>query len=232
MKLSLVQLLIISILFISTSLFSQEIEQEIKEESGEEIPVLVEINPLIRNISFQFSFRPAYFSPFSGSKSYISIGDMQPFGISFEVVLPKKYSFGVELNHQYYKQYHARETYDYDGTLISTTQVRTLTLTPLSFFANKYFTNIEKGVRPYVQLGLGILKVNYIAYWGNLPDDRLRFKPLIVPAFGLKINLDKSNNWVLDTKIKYQYAPFKYDFISGISYFAADVSLGFRWWKD
>jgi hypothetical protein len=214
-----------SILSISNRLFSQKVEEE-------EIPILVEINPLIRNISYQMSFRPGYFTPLSGSKSYISAGDFQPLGLSFEVVMPKKYSIGVELNHQYFKQYHSRETYDYDGTLISTAQVRTLKLTSLSFFGNKYFANIDKRIRPYMQLGLGILKVNYIAYWGYLPDDRLRYKPLITPAIGLKLNLDKSNNWILETKIKYQYAPFKYDFISNISYLAADISLGFRWWKE
>jgi hypothetical protein len=210
--------------------FSYKLQAQITETDS--IPVFVEINPLIKKISFQLSYRPAYFMPLSGTKTYISDGRRQFFGLSFEVVMPKKYSFGIEINHQYFQQYKARETYDYDGTIISTVQIRTLTLTALTIFANKYFAEIEKPFRPYAQIGIGACKINYLTYWGYSPDERIRYRPTVAPAFGLKINLDKTNTWVIDTKIKYQYAPFAYDFISKINYLSADISLAFRWWKE
>lgn len=204
--------------------FSQEIEQE--------IPIFKEINPLTRQVSYQVTYRPAYFIPLSGTSSYINNGGINAIGFSFEYVLPKDWSFGLETGKQYFKKYYPRFTYDYDGTYISSAQMRTMRLIPLNFFANKYYANIDKTIRPYLQLGLGLTHVKYLTYWGYSPDEKNKWTPTLAPAIGLKVNLDETSIWVIDARVKYQIAPFKYDFISRINYFSADLSIGFRWWQE
>lgn len=208
---------------ICNPLFSQEIE--------EDVPVYKIINPMLRQNSFQLSIRPGYYLPLSGTSSYISNAVLEPLTIGFEIVTPIKYSYGIELSHQYYQQYKPRATYDYDGTIISTSQVRTLTVNPLIFTFNKHFTSVNKSIRPYFQIGLGLSKINYITFWGYSIDQKKRITSMGTTAIGVKINLDKSYNWVIDSKIKYQIAPFLYDFITKVNYLSADVSLAFRWWK-
>jgi hypothetical protein len=218
------------LLFFSTNsqLFAQEIDGKIEEE----IPVYKITNPMLRQNSYQLSIRPGYYLPVGGTSSYISIAGVKPLTIGFEIVTPQKYSYGVEIGHQYYQQYKPRATYDYDGTIISTSQVRTMTINPFILTFNKHFASVEKSIRPYFQMGLGISRINYIAYWGFSVDQKKRIAPMAAPAIGVKINLDKSYNWVIDSKIKYQIASFQYDFISRVNYLSADVSLAFRWWKD
>ena len=218
---------------ISNCLFSQEIEVTEKiEEDGLVVPIYKMINPMIRQNSFQLSLRPGYCMPLAGTSSYISSAGVKPLTIGFEIVTPKKNSYGIEIGHQYYQQYKPRATYDYDGTLISTAQVRTMTINPLVFTINKHFTSVEKSIRPYFQMGAGLSRINYLAYWGYSIDQKKRWAPMAVPAIGIKINLDKNYNWLIDSKIIYQIAPFQYDFISRVNYLSADVSLAFRWWKE
>jgi hypothetical protein len=202
------------------------------QENDEELPVFKAICPLVRQNSYQISYRPAYYLPLQGTNTYISNGRINPIGLSFEIVMPNKYSFGIETGQQYYQEYKPRDIYDYDGSIYSTSQVRTLKLNPFLFTTNKHFTKIESNFRPYAQLGLGICSINYVNYWGYLIDEKKRWNPMAMPAIGLKINLDNTYTWVIDTKIKYQIAPFQYDFISKVNYFSADISLAFRWWKE
>jgi outer membrane protein W len=215
---------IILVFIIGTKLYAQNIE--------EEIPVFKIINPITIKKSYQLSFRPSYFKPLGGTRSYISSNEIKPLNFSFEIVQPKEYSIGVDIGQQYFSQYKAREVYDYDGTIISTAQMRTIKNTPIVFTYSKYFSNIENTFRPYAQLGLGIVHIAYKNYWGYILDDKTRIAPSIAPAIGFKLNLDESNNWVIDGKVKYIIAPFKYDFISKLNYLVIDLSLGFRWWDE
>ncbi len=110
--------------------------------------------------------------------------------------------------------------------------MRTMNNFPIAFTYSKYFKGIDKIIRPYAQLGLGAIKINYINYWGYLIDEKKRWAPLGMASVGVKINLDEAGNWVLDSKIKYQIAPFQYDFISSVNYLAFDIGIGFRWWDE
>jgi outer membrane protein W len=202
------------------------------QENADEPPIFIEINQLLVKPSYQFSFRPAYYIPLAGTKSYIDNTALKPISLSFEYVTNSNKSYGLELSNLYFEKKIPRAIYDYDGTIISSTQVRTLRIIPISIFVNRYLKPIDHTFRPYVNLGIGANRINYNTYWGTLPDEKKKWAPLATVGLGIKINLDKSNNWLIDSKIKYQYAPFTYDFISRIHYLSADLSLAFRWWSE
>lgn len=202
------------------------------QENEEIIPLYKEINQFTQKKSYQISLRPSYFIPMPGTSSYISLGGSKPLSISFDIVQPQNYSMGVEISHQYFQEYKPRTTYDYDGTLISTAQMRTMTTTPILLNYTRYFSPIENTFRPYLQLAGGITNINYNTYWGYIEDPKKRWAPTASPAIGFKLNLDKKNNWLIDSKLKYIIAPFKYDFINKLNYLVVDVSLGYRWFKD
>jgi hypothetical protein len=209
---------------ISQSLFSQEIE--------EDIPLFKKIEPITVQNSYQFSVRPSYLWPLGGTSSYINKAEFKLINLSFEIIKPSDYSIGIEIGQHYFTQTLPRATYDYDGTLVSATQIRTINNIPLVFNYAKYWGAVDKAIRPYGQIGIGVVNINYKTYWGYILDQKIRYAPIASPAFGVKINLDKSNNWVLDARLKYMIAPFKYDFISKLNYLSLDVSLGFRWWDE
>ncbi len=221
-------ILLIGLLFyvFLNNTFCQEIE-----EIGEVIPIYKKVNQLTVQKSYQISLRPSYFSPLAGTKSYIKNTEFEPFGLSFDIVQPQKYSIGFELSHQYFQEYKPRAVYDYDGTLISTAQMRTITNMPIFINYSKYFTKADATIRPYAQIGGGVVRIHYNTFWGYIEDEKIRWAPSLSPAIGFKINLDKSNNWLIDSKLKYIIAPFKYDFINKLNYLSFDVSIGFRWWK-
>ena len=220
-----------SILVICNTLFSLFIPI-FAQENEEIIPLYKTINQLTIKKSYQISVRPSYFIPMPGTSSYISNGGSKPLSISFDIVQPQKYSIGIEISHQYFQEYKPRAVYEYDGTLISTAQMRTLANTPILFNYTQYVTTIDQTFRPYLQMGAGITHVNYNNYWGYIEDPKKRWAPTASPALGFKLNIDKKSNWLIDSKLKYIIAPFKYDFINKLNYLAVDVSLGYRWWKD
>lgn len=198
----------------------------------DEAPIFKRINPLTVQKSFQFSVRPGYYTPIEGTSSYINEAGIKPIAISFEIVQPQKYSIGFDINQQYFQQYKPRAIYDYAGSIISTAQMRTINNVSVTGNYSRYFAKIENKIRPYAQMGVGIMRVGYNTYWAYIEDKKINYRPTIAPAFGIKINSDQENNWVLEAKIKYIFTPFKYDFISSVNYLAIDLALGFRWWDE
>jgi hypothetical protein len=193
---------------------------------------VVKRNFIKEKASLQLGIATSYIVPMAGLSSYIKGKKYQPFGLNFQYNLPSNYGFGVELSHNYLQEKRERATYYYDGSIILSNQTRTLAFQPLIFFANKYFANVDKEVRPMASLGLGFMRVNYLNYWGIFEDPKKKITPVFQAGLGFKLNLDESKYWVLDTKIKYTLAPFKYDFIKGINYLGIDVNLGIRWWHN
>jgi OmpW family len=219
-------------LFLFLGLIGQFSNTSYSQEIEDEIPVYKIIEPITVQKSYQISVRPSYLLPLNGTKSYINKAEIKFNNISFEINNPKNYSIGIEIGQHYFRQNIPRATYDYDGTLVSSMQTRTTNNTPLTLIYSKYYTPATNAIRPYLQMGAGAVKINYKNYWGYVLDEKIRYAPLLAPAVGVKIKLDKTNYWVLDARIKYMLAPFKYDFISKFNYLSLDLSLGFRWWDE
>jgi opacity protein-like surface antigen len=182
--------------------------------------------------SLQLSAMAGYVLPSAGTNTYISIGAFQPVGINLQFNLAQKYGLGVELSHNYLQQKRNRAVYYYDGSVAASNQSRTLAFQPLMVYGMRYLNPVEKQLRPYVLAGLGAMRINYINYWGIFEDPKKRIKPAITAGMGFKLSVDENQYWVLEGKVKYTYAPFKYDFITAVNYIGIDLLLGIRWWPS
>lgn len=193
-------------------------------------PALIKRNFLKEQPSLQLSWQGAYVLPQSGTSSYINQSAFSPFGINFQYNLAQKYGFGAELSHHFINEKYERATYNYDGTIVSATNTRSLTWQPLQIFALRYLGKVEQTFRPFVYGGLGAMRIHYLNYWGIYEDPKKRIAPSLSAGLGFKLSMQGTDYWVIDGKVKYVIAPFRYDFINKVNYISLDLNIGLRWW--
>jgi opacity protein-like surface antigen len=195
---------------------------------GQDIPVFKLKSPFSTTNYFQLHLNSGPSIPLNGTSSYISKIDIRPINVSFDYVF-KKNAIGLQFSNQYFAQKIDRDDYQYGSTNFSTAMSRTLRINPILLTVSHFFNKHDKKIRPYSKLGVGLMHINYLAYWGYSPDPKKTWQPTFNAIAGIKKEIGKTEHWFLDLNIGYQFADFDYDFISKVSVANVGIGIGYRW---
>lgn len=196
------------------------------------IPVYIETPFVKLENTHQLTVKAGYFIPLNGTKSFISDKKIIAPIFDYDYSLKNNYSFGVELIFLNFSKTLDRQTYDFGGTLVSATNKRHLNLLSLMPHATYYFKPIDKAIRPFIALGLGVSKISYSNFYGYYEDVKNRTRPVINPSLGARFSLNHQYFIIMDARISARYSPFSYDFIKNASYVSIDLGIGIRWFEE
>jgi hypothetical protein len=140
-------------------------------------------------------------------------------------------SAGVEIGNDFFKQRIPRDVYSNGGQDISAIQTRTINQYPIQGVLSYHVGPVNSVVRPYVSAALGGAYVDYVNYWGSLSDQKQKFGFSYGLAAGSRFLFKKEGGFGADVRVKYNNAPFKYDYVQkGVSNINVSVGLFYRWW--
>ncbi len=196
------------------------------------IPVYVETPFVKLENTHQLTVRTGYFMPLNGTKSYISNKKMVTKIFDYDYSLKNNYSFGVELSYLDFSKTLERQTYDFGGTVVSATNKRYLNTLSFIPHATYYFKPIDKAIRPFAALGLGVSRISYSNFYGYYEDSKNKTRPIISPSIGARFSLNHQYFIIMDARLSARYSPFSYDFIKNVSYVSLDLGIGIRWYEE
>jgi hypothetical protein len=195
-------------------------------------PALVFQRYLGRYPSHELSYQANYFSPLGGSKEYISSPKTNFFGARYQFSPNAQKTFTLEANIVKFSKLMERQTVNFNNSAINSIMYRTLFIVPVSLGYTHFFGPATKPLRPYAEPLLGVIYTKYKAYYGLAYDERIRTPIQYGLKLGVKFNDKQNETLVTDLALKWQQAPFKYDFINKVHYISLQANIGVRWWTS
>jgi|GEM_PF-226179 opacity protein-like surface antigen len=166
--------------------------------------------------------------PVGSLHDYTSKTSFNGWNISLLYQINAKLAAGLGIGFYDYYQKFPRQVYQDKTTSISAVQSRTLQLIPIE--PTIVFTpgGDSARIQPYVGLGIGAANVNYEKYWGEFVDKDNQFSFIVSPMAGIRIPFSPTSPVTASIGVKYNYAPYSYNEISGLSTIEGNVGLSIR----
>lgn len=187
-------------------------------------------SPYERYTSYAVTLRGGLGLPMAGLKDYIDQSSLKNYSISGEFVLKNRLSFGATLGYNYFKKQVPRQVYHFNNTDVSAVQTRTLTNYSLLATGSYHLANINAPLRPYIQVGIGLVQINYVNYFGILSDSDTGFRLQVRPTAGVRLLFGKDGKVGSDAQVSLAYSPYEYDYMKNYAALSVSVGLYYRWW--
>lgn len=190
-------------------------------------------SPYERYTTYRVSLTGGLSMPMSTFQTYMSQSTLRNYQLSMEFVFPTNHlSLGISAGSTFFKHRLPREVLVFDDGAISAVQTRTFSAYPVMLTGSYHLAKVNAPVRPYVQVGAGVVFANLINYYGSLPTGDDGFKAAAQIGAGVRILPKKEGKLGIEVGAHYQYLPFRWESegISDASTLNLRAGIFYRWW--
>lgn len=174
---------------------------------------------LLLNLNYGLS------QPLGSLNDYTKNTSFNGWNLSLLYQFNPKFAAGLGVGFYDYYQKIPRQLYTDKNSTISAVQTHTVQLIPIQPTALYKPKGGEKGIQPYVGLGVGIANVNHEKYWGQFVDKNNKISLSVSPMVGIKIPFGAHSPLSANVGVKYNYIPYKHDEISNINTVEGNVGI-------
>ena len=193
------KIIILSIIFFQTNLFSQQGAWKLSPGYSVAIPM-------------------------GGLKNLVDETSTRGWNASVMYGITDKASVGIASGFQDFYQKYPRETLHDQGSDLSAVISNSIQVIPIMLKGKYNFSN-EGVIQPFAALATGGNFIQYQKYYGQFVDSRSKFGFAAQPEIGLHIPISKMRKIGLDVAAAYNIMPFKYNDADGLNHIAVKAGI-------